>query len=126
MKRLNIIFIADEGEQTQPSVLDNFAPEVLEDQVNLLNSMLNENPSLAQDKGVQELIELGNKVKADQVAAGIVKEDGTENVKTEQNNESDAAGSSEQKTETKEKSPLSGLPFFKDEEGNNVDKFKTL
>lgn len=119
MKRLNIIIIADEGEQN--SVVDPYAGADIEGGVALLNSMINENPSLAEDKGIQELLKTSELVKQEDIKAGIIKPDG-EQVSSEDNNaDENKADESE-----KEKSPLSSLPFFKDDGTESQVDLKAL
>ncbi len=124
MKRLNIIFIADEGE----SAIDILAQEdagAVESQVAMLNQLMRENPGLSDDPEVKNVIALGQQVAEEEVKLGIVKPEQQEQV---QPDDKGTVTPVENKDEKKvvEKSPLSGLPFFK-EDGEEV-KFdlKTL
>lgn len=107
MKRLNIILIAEEEPNNQSTVFEA-VPQDLDSQVNIINQMLRENPSMAEDAQVKQLIQSSEQIKEFEVKAGIVKD------------EPPAAGTEEppvveDKKPAPTKSPLSTLPFFKED-----------
>lgn len=112
MKRLNIIFIANEDTLN----LESLQPVDVTDQVNLLNSMLAENPTLVEDPGIKQLLQtsalLEDEEKKTTGGSATQTQDGQEGSQTP---DSKAAS----QTTPTEKSPLSSLPFFKDEDGSS-------
>lgn len=127
MKRLNIILISEEQPaQQQQAPADPFPVDV-DAQVNILNSMLGDNPSMAEDPQFKQLLQTSEALKAEQEKAAPTQQAAPAEQKPA--NEQAPAVGTEQKPA--DKSPLSSLPFFKEDESQAVapptaEELKTL
>lgn len=116
MKKLNIILISEEGQPAAESLnlLEAF-PQDTGAEINVLNSLLADNPTLAESAEFKGLLELSDKVKAE-LGEGAPAD--TE-VKEQQEPDNKGADSKQPKpADKKVKTPLSSLPFFSEGDGD--------